>query len=708
MNPNSPSLILATLLCAAFSVSNAQIKTKIFSRGIPDGRIAARSVRTTTKVIPAPPEFAGYLKSSNPETPLQFGNRFATPQSVDLDVPAIASRIEESGFATYSLNVEAESALNLSVRFKEFYLPERAILSIYTKYELTDSITSTQNNPNRIWATRVYQGNRLTISLKVPIAKKDSIVLKIDQVNFGFKAFGGQFFGNPGASLPCNINVACPEAAGWENERNSVALIVINGDASCSGSLVMNTCNTRKPFFLTAYHCLGGNVSNWVFQFQTWSSSCDTNTGWQEDIQFNGATLRASNAITDFLLLELNQQPQSGSGITYSGWNRGSAVPNGSVGLHHPAGDLMKFSRDFDPSGLTTWINPNTHWVAVFEQGTLEPGSSGSPLYDMNHRVVGQLTADQNDQGDYCNQRRGEYGRFDLSWTGGGTNTTRLSNWLDPNNSGAMTTNTTNVATLTPTSFSISGPPVFCSQSYYSITDLPAGATVTWSTSGGLVISGSNTASTIAVSGNGDGVGVINATITTSCNTFSLSRSIAFGIPVFPDYTTIPSPVCAGQDATLHFNLASGQSIVSAVVNQGGDLLPMSGSGSYYQLPGDAYGVTLVIQGTCGTAEVSRLIRKANCNTLFSVYPNPANAELTVGIEQLSPNSTKKSTSELPVTGPVQLRLLNRAGIVVRTASLRSAADKATINTSGLTNGIYFLSIQYGQHTETKEILIQH
>ena len=29
------------------------------------------------------------------------------------------------------------------------------------------------------------------------------------------------------------------------------------------------------------------------------------------------------------------------------------------------------------------------------------------------------------------------YGRFDKSWTGGGTNSTRLSNWLDPNNSGA-------------------------------------------------------------------------------------------------------------------------------------------------------------------------------------------------------------------------------------------------------------------------------
>ena len=33
----------------------------------------------------------------------------------------------------------------------------------------------------------------------------------------------------------------------------------------------------------------------------------------------------------------------------------------------------------------------------------------------------------------------GNYGRFDRSWTGGGTNTTRLSNWLDPTNTGRTT-----------------------------------------------------------------------------------------------------------------------------------------------------------------------------------------------------------------------------------------------------------------------------
>ena len=33
------------------------------------------------------------------------------------------------------------------------------------------------------------------------------------------------------------------------------------------------------------------------------------------------------------------------------------------------------------------------------------------------------------------------YGRFDKSWTGGGSNATRLSNWLAPNNSSATSCN---------------------------------------------------------------------------------------------------------------------------------------------------------------------------------------------------------------------------------------------------------------------------
>ncbi len=84
-----------------------------------------------------------------------------------------------------------------------------------------------------------------------------------------------------GASGACNINVLCPLGNGWEAERNSVALVLnAPGQSWCSGAMVMNTCNTGQPFFLTANHCYAPpgqavqNVGAWRFTFQAWSPAC--------------------------------------------------------------------------------------------------------------------------------------------------------------------------------------------------------------------------------------------------------------------------------------------------------------------------------------------------------------------------------------------------------------------------------------------------
>lgn len=69
----------------------------------------------------------------------------------------------------------------------------------------------------------------------------------------GYKKFGTQFdFGNIGASEGCHVNANCPAGNNWNNEKNSVAMIVANGTVQCTGSLIMNTCNTNTPYFLTA------------------------------------------------------------------------------------------------------------------------------------------------------------------------------------------------------------------------------------------------------------------------------------------------------------------------------------------------------------------------------------------------------------------------------------------------------------------------
>jgi PKD repeat protein len=108
------------------------------------------------------------------------------------------------------------------------------------------------------------------------------------------------------------------------------------------------------------------------------------------------------------------------------------------MGIHHPSGDIKKICLDSNALSAATWSSAQCWRVANWDLGVTEPGSSGSPLFDRNKRVVGQLYGgsaacsgtNDNNQPDY-------YGRFSVSWTGGGTNSTRLSNWLDPTNTGA-------------------------------------------------------------------------------------------------------------------------------------------------------------------------------------------------------------------------------------------------------------------------------
>jgi hypothetical protein len=61
------------------------------------------------------------------------------------------------------------------------------------------------------------------------------------------------------------------------------------------------------------------------------------------------------------------------------------------------------------------------------------------------------------------------YGRFNVSWTGGGTNSTRLSNWLDAGNTGATAINGLESSSCSAVNAFVSGPssePLHVSSTY--------------------------------------------------------------------------------------------------------------------------------------------------------------------------------------------------------------------------------------------------
>ncbi|OYX08893.1 MAG: hypothetical protein B7Z16_18910, partial [Algoriphagus sp. 32-45-6] len=233
----------------------------------------------------------------------------------------------------------------------------------------------------------------------------------------------------------------------------------------------------------------------------------------------------------------MNNRPDHAN-VSFLGWSRNSVgIPN-TAGIHHPRGDLMKISIDnnapqiFPGNFLQTPVN--THWEVDFDVGTVEGGSSGSPLLDQNRRVIGQLHGGTvfdmfGNPIDRCDVRNGFYGRFDISWTGGGTNATRLSNWLNPNNTGAMTTNTINLP-------SIAGPDLLCSPGTYTLQNLPAGSTATWAVipaSQFVNGSGTGTSAFMQLSGNYTGIRAprIVFTISTDCGDIQVDKTFWIGPP---------------------------------------------------------------------------------------------------------------------------------------------------------------------------------
>ena len=216
----------------------------------------------------------------------------------------------------------------------------------------------------------------------------------------------------------------------------------------CTGTLIANAAVTATPYFLTANHCMstqavaGTIVVYWNYQGANCRATSTSGTSLAKTISSHnqsGSTLRATHAASDFTLLQLSGNVVAAASPFFAGWDRSGTAPSSAKGIHHPQGHEKRFSGDNNALTVSGYggVAGSTHWrVGNWESGTTEGGSSGSGLFNQSKLLVGQLhggsAACGNTLSDY-------YGRLSVSWTGGGTSATRLSNWLDPASTGATT-----------------------------------------------------------------------------------------------------------------------------------------------------------------------------------------------------------------------------------------------------------------------------
>lgn len=437
----------ASFIIASLALLSASLHAQLTYPGLPVGWPTAQNVeRSATVEMPTVDVEALRTEDVENDQHKEFGYRFGVemPTSVDLlDAPQFEARTTHGNATIFRTVVRCPGAVSMNFAFEDFFMPKGSRMFIYAldgssylgAYDYRSNSDGGSFAVGLIYADEVIiEIQHNTLSDKTPRAVLNEVVHGYrdilnkwhEEADAIEEALRGPF-GNSGN---CNVNVACPEAIDWQTESHSVALIVDGGSASCTGALVNNTSQDGTPYFLTANHCLGGE-NNWVFYFNHESANCTGSTGPTSD-SVSGSDLKASNGGSDFALLELDETPPSSFNVQYAGWDYSDNSVDGGIGIHHPSGDVKKIC--FEDNNLTqeNWGGASTWRIADWDLGVTEPGSSGSPLFDPNHRIIGQLYggsaacsgSDDNDQPDY-------YGRFGVSWDGPSASS-RLKDWLDP------------------------------------------------------------------------------------------------------------------------------------------------------------------------------------------------------------------------------------------------------------------------------------
>jgi hypothetical protein len=353
------------------------------------------------------------------------------------------------GSHRWQLVIEAPGSLSLGFGFRRYRIPWGAELVIRGERGPERRFTAADvASHGQLW-TPVVLGDEAELTLTLPPGHRDDFELELARVGRGYRLFGEDPWSEADANDkqgPCNIDVICPEGDPWRKEIRSVGVYTLGGVWDCTGVMINNTARDETPYFLTANHCDVDeeNAATVVVYWNFESPECGLLSGGSLEDAQSGAIWRASYFQSDMTLLELSAPPDTSWHVTYAGWDRSGATPAAAVAIHHPSTDEKAISFENDPLSATGYlINQGgdlTHWrVEDWDLGTTEPGSSGSPLFDPQRRIVGQLHGGQaacgNDLPDW-------YGRFDVSWSGGGTPATQLAHWLDPVGAAPLTLNT--------------------------------------------------------------------------------------------------------------------------------------------------------------------------------------------------------------------------------------------------------------------------
>jgi len=329
----------------------------------------------------------------------------------------------------WNLRIEAPGALMLRVHLSQLDLPEGGVLLVRGEQL---NLVDMYDKAGEFW-TAPTEGSFVEFQYQAPRVGAPAPTIVIDKVSHIYRTKPLAQLADDAVDnrvdLPCHEDVMCYSVD--TNARDAVGLMIFTdgGTYLCTGAVLNdNDPNTYAAYFLTANHCIHTqSVVNtltvyWLYQNLT-CNGITPPLGARP--RSTGGTLLWTSSTNDSTFIRLAEDVEDGQGM--AAWST-AALPssNGDVyGIHHPAGEYKRYSYGKTTGAAPTCVSRTYFWYLDWFTGTTEGGSSGSPLFNPNWEVVGQLLGSCG-AANCTNQNTTNiiYGRFDRTYP-------NVSSWLN-------------------------------------------------------------------------------------------------------------------------------------------------------------------------------------------------------------------------------------------------------------------------------------
>lgn len=422
---------------------------ELTTRAVQPRSAVALPVAATVVQLPAPTDAAlatAKAKSANAGKGARRQIGQARLVTDTADIAAMAGRLDwqprsSGGFAA-ATSFRSEGAASVRIGLLVQRLPDEATVRVFApggadlaafSGAQIRSMLSGQDAAGRTFWMPAVGGPEAVLEIALPAGVATSQVeVAVPQLSHLWVdlARGSDSILKIGESDTCHIDASCE--ASYQDESRAIARMefVSGGDSFlCTGTLMADVGATGTPWFLSANHCISDQASAsslttyWFYR----SASCNSRTLNPGATRLTGgAQLLYATANTDTAFLRLVQPPPAGA--LFAGSLLG-APPVGSavISLHHPLGDMLKFSEGSllgysncseNAAGDVTCGSAGDRYFSVrWSRGTTQRGSSGSALfsnvgtgsYVSGHLYAGLASCQRSGDADY-------YGRFDIPY----------------------------------------------------------------------------------------------------------------------------------------------------------------------------------------------------------------------------------------------------------------------------------------------------